>query len=254
MLLVVVLAILLTVLPTACASLKQVIAVPSYWYPCTGGSTCDWDRVDVSSPPADIAIINPDSGPGASFNAAYLAQTQRSQAAGIRILGYVHTSYGNRSMTVVLQEIQSYIQWYKVDGIFVDEASSDCTTIPYYSNVTAAIRSSIVNSTVMLNPGDASAACYLNVSDIIVTFEGSYDSYTSYKPASWHMTNAASRFWHIIYAANETTQQHYQAVELSKTFNAGWVYVTNLTLPNPYSGLPGLLYFDDVIRWASNEF
>ena len=69
----------------------QTVAIPSYSYP---GPL--WTQMEDAYPTVGLAIINPNSGPGAAQNADYADQVASSQAAGLVVLGYVHTSYGNR--------------------------------------------------------------------------------------------------------------------------------------------------------------
>ena len=76
------------------------IAVPSYFYPCTGSSSCKWDMMDNNANAVKIAIINPDSGPGSSVDQNYASQVTRSKTAGISVVGYVHTSYGQVSSSI----------------------------------------------------------------------------------------------------------------------------------------------------------
>ena len=98
--------------------------VPSYIYP---GSA--WSQIDAGHPPVDLAIINPASGPGhLGRSEATRRRSSTSHGAGVDVVGYVHTSYGSRSLSTVEKEIAEYESWYHVDGIFVDEASTSCST------------------------------------------------------------------------------------------------------------------------------
>src|SRR4051794_653988 len=92
---------------------SQKIAIPSYFYP---GEL--WTQLNTSTPPVGLAVINPSSGPGSASNPDYGAQVHASKAAGITVLGYVHTDYGTRSPDTVKAEVDAYYGWYQVDGIF----------------------------------------------------------------------------------------------------------------------------------------
>lgn len=79
-------------------------------------------------------IINPDSGPGttATPNADFYPAIQKLNAfANVQTVGYVHTGYGTRNISKVLQDIQTYSGWSKakpsiaMDGIFFDEVVSE---------------------------------------------------------------------------------------------------------------------------------
>jgi len=55
----------------------------------------------------------------------------------------------------------------------------------------------------------------------------------------------SERFWHLIYATAEADLL--DAIALSKQRNAGWIYVTDDTLPNPWNSLPDGTYWDALL-------
>ncbi len=214
----------------------QKIATPSYFYP---GFL--WTRLDDTLPKESIVIANPSSGPGSTIDQNYAAQVERSRAANLTVLGYVHTAYGQRPSAAVRSDIDKYYSWYGVDGIFLDEASTDCSHArSYYKDLYGYVGDK--GGKVVLNPGTQTNECYMTVADIIVNFEDTYANYTgdSYSQPDWVSTYPASRFWHLIHAA-ETTADMQNAVRLSRERNAGFVYVTPDALPNPWDTLPPYL-------------
>ncbi|MDP9425298.1 MAG: spherulation-specific family 4 protein, partial [Actinomycetota bacterium] len=99
----------------------QNIAVPSYFEPGP-----EWTQMQNDYPTVELAIVNPSSGPGEIANPAFAREVRQTQAAGLTVLGYVHTGYGERSKAAVEKDVEKYYSWYGVDGIFFDEASTDC--------------------------------------------------------------------------------------------------------------------------------
>ncbi|MDQ2785034.1 MAG: right-handed parallel beta-helix repeat-containing protein, partial [Chloroflexota bacterium] len=227
----------------------QHLAIPSYFYP---GPL--WDQMAQAHHIVQVAIINPNSGPGAVSNPAYVAQVQRSQATGLTILGYVHTSYGARADTDIKAEIDAYANWYHVDGIFFDEASTDCARQSYYAALTAYARQRTSSHRAVrtaLNPGTQTNECYMAVADVIVTFEGDASAYQSgYSAPSWVANYAPGRFWHLVYNV-PTAQQMRAIVLLSKERRAGWIYVTPDNLPNPWDTLPTGSYWSSELAAAT---
>ena len=220
----------------------QKIAVPSYFYPCTGTTNCYWDQLHQGVPTVGIAIINPSSGPGTSKSNAYTQQTNRTQNTGIITLGYVYTDYGNRSATQVKADIDKYYQWYKVDGIFFDEGySSNCSKTGYYLDLTKYVKSKGGKGVSIVNFGTTTPECYINTTDILVTFESNYSSYIKWKASGWENKYPASRFWHLVYNTPESSLAN--ALSLSKNRNAGWLYITPDNLPNPWDTLPPANYW-----------
>ena len=241
---------------TASSTGPQRMAVPSYFYP---GSL--WTQMEQANPTVGTAVINPNSGSGDTINQDYVNQVKKSQEAGLTVLGYVHTSYGARDATIVKNEIDRYYEWYKVDGIFLDEAEyRDCSDETYYKYIFDYVRSKdSANSTVLAgegptsrknhvvqNPGTQTQECYMKSADIMLNFEGTYNTYSSSYSApnpNWLPNYDAKRFWHLIYSTPNTKAIE-KAVKLSKTRNAGWVYVTPDALPNPWDTLPQGTYWN----------
>ncbi len=218
--------------PDAKAVLCQKMFIPAYFYP---GSL--WTQAISGAPVVDVMIMNPASGPGTSQNPDYVAAVNNARAAGIKVIGYVHTSYGARDINVVKGEVDLYKQWYGVDGIFLDEVSSSASYLPYYENVSAHIRAT--NGTyVALNPGTVPDQGYVALGNTTVIFEGSYNTYKTWSAPSWVFSYPASKFTHLVYATSSSKNMK-SAITRSKNNNAGYVYVTNDVLPNPWDTLPG---------------
>jgi hypothetical protein len=223
-------------------SANQTIAVPSYFDPCSSGSNCYWTQLNNAIPKVGIALINPDNGPGSKSDSSYVTQVKSTQKAGASVLGYVYTSYGSRSTASVEADIDKYYSFYKVDGIFFDEVySSDCGKSSYYTTLNNYVKSKGGKATTIINPGTNTQECYVTTADILVVFEDTYKNYQKWTPSSWVSKYAASKFWHIVYSA--TQSQLSSAMSLSKTRNAGWIYVTSDGLPNPYDTLPASSYW-----------
>lgn len=234
----------LTVAGLAPAASAQNMAVPSYFYPSpTGPTSTLWPQMDSAAPTLKIAVVNPDSGPGSIPDVNYQSAVHSAQKAGITVLGYVYTSYGQRSLSDVESDVNAYYGWYGVNGIFLDQAySADCSEQPYYAQLYAYVKGK--GGTVILNPGTQTQACYVPDSDILLTFEGTDSQYVqSYSAPSWVRRYPPSHFWHLIYSTSSLSAMT-QAISLSKQRNAGYVYVTPDALPNPWDTLPSGSYWN----------
>ncbi|KAI9313338.1 Spherulation-specific family 4-domain-containing protein [Obelidium mucronatum] len=121
--------------------------IPAYFYP---GEI--WNRSLQQPSNVEYMVMNPNSGPGDAPNPHYIQQIKEAQSAGIKILGYVHTSYGKRSPTLVRKEISLFMEWYKVDGIFLDEVPSSRLDLPYFQSLAVYIRS-LPGPLIVINPG-----------------------------------------------------------------------------------------------------
>jgi hypothetical protein len=188
-----------------------------------------------------MVIVNPDSGPGARRDHAYIAAVSRLQAVGVRVLGYVPTGYGWRPLQSVLDDVDRYQRWYDVDGLFFDEAASAAGLVPYYAAMARAARGQS-RRLVVLNPGVIPAPGYFDVADVVVTFEGDHEDYVAAmrETPRWlrrHHAHAA----HLIYDATRA-----DASNALESAAADYVYATSGTLPNPWQTLPP--YLDDEVE------
>ncbi len=211
----------------------QNIAVPNYIYP-------PWTQMDAGAPVVSLSVMNPNSGPGSTVDQNYVSAVKTAQAAGIAVIGYVSTDYAERSLSAVEADINAYYNWYGVNGIFLDGASTSCSQESYYATLHTFIKAK--GGRVVINPGEQTNSCYTATADTIVNFEGSYRQYArGYSAPSWVATAPASKFWQIIYSTPASSLSN--AMALTKARNAGYVYVTSYGLPNPYGALPSSSYW-----------
>jgi hypothetical protein len=181
-----------------------------------------------------VMIVNPASGPGAAPDPAYARAIRAAQGNGWRVVGYVPTSYGARPAADVEADARRYAGWYRVDGIFLDETAHAPEQLPYYRSLREGIPGLVV-----INPGVAPDRGYLDAADVIVTYEGSYASAgDQLRPPPWLPADRAA---YLVYGAPERA-----ARALIDAHNAGYLYVTSGTLPDPWSALPP--YIDAELR------
>lgn len=216
--------------PTSSEPIK--ILVPLYVYP---GSA--WDQVvtAANSGVKIIAIINPNSGPSSSGpDSTYKTYMQKLTNAGVEMVGYVHTTYGDRSMTDVNNEVDIYASKYTgVTGIFLDEASASSSDISYYTQVYNHIMSKSGFKHSILNPGTQPDQGYVAISTNIVIFEDAGSKLSSGRFASWVKCapNASQKagYKYKFSGIAHTTAQGSMASVISTMQNSGMglVYVTD---------------------------
>lgn len=153
------------------------VLVPAYFYP-TWWEGSPWDDLNEAATQIPIeAIMNPASGPGLGPNPDYIQAVSDLQEAGGKVIGYVSTGYGSRPFMEVVQEIQAYLLWYDVDGIFLDEMGNQLGAL-HYETLYCIIKlyQYIVGHTLRV-VGNAGipfpeAQAYLHSADTLVIFEG----------------------------------------------------------------------------------
>jgi hypothetical protein len=222
---------------------KQRMAVPSYFYP---GPI--WSKLAAATPTVGLAIINPNSGPGLKPDPVYVAEVRTMQSHGIRVLGYVHTSYAKRDIGVVQAEAADYFRWYKVNGIFFDEVTNDAQGLPYYLHCDALTRAMNPKAIVVLNPGTQTTEGYMRACDVLCNFESDDTAYqTQYSAPAWVKKYPARRFWQIVLDVPSVPEMQ-KDIREAKARHAGWVFITSFTAANngnPYDKLPDNPYWSD---------
>jgi len=227
-------ALLAFIMPTAHA---LELLVPAYFYPADDGAA-SWQALAAAAPGVGItAILNPDSGPGAVLDPAYGSVVSGLQAAGGRVIGYVHTAYGTRSATAVQTEISRYYALYGVDGIFIDEMSNDAAKLGYYRSLRDYIRGLDADGYIVGNPGTQTAEGYLATADLLVTFESPAAEYAGYEADAWTQSQDASRFAHLVYEVPDAAAMQV-TIARARAMNVGHVYVTDDDISNPWDRLP----------------
>ena len=218
------------------------VLVPLYGYPLvSSGSGASrvtsanpaWTEVATYAPQVPtLAIINPSNGPVAcsappsATLSAFQQGIAQLHAAGARVLGYVHTSYGQRDLALVQQDVQTYAQCYGVDGVFFDEVATQTSAAAYYAAAAATARQAILPASgkaalVVINPGAYPALAIASTADITVMHE-SMDLNVTAPPASLS-AYAPSRYAYL--SLGIATLAQAQASTLATLFQQGIGYV-----------------------------
>jgi hypothetical protein len=173
----------------------------------------------------------------------YTAVIQQARQKGIQVLAYVQTLFGERSQEDVIGMINDFYAWYELDGVFIDEIVPSDQDLGYYQAIVAASRQES-DHIVVLNPGGTASRDYVDMADMIVTFEGSYERYIEYQVPDFMLSYPPERFIHLVHTTPADSFGH--ALELSQDRNVSWVYVTDDGLPNAFHRLP--TYWNDQIN------
>jgi hypothetical protein len=210
----------------------QSTFVPAYFY-----SSSIWTQAIDTRPAPAVVLLNVDSGPGTGPLSHFQTLVDQAHAAGITVLGYVSTSYGQTAIGSVETQVRDYKSWYGVNGIFLDLTQGTPGEFSYYQTLSNYIRSTIPNGVVWFNPGDYPASEFMSIANVVMVFEGSYASYVSDQVPSWVNRYSPSQFAHVIYDTPPADLGN--AVSLSRARRAGHLFVTDLSgSGNPYGALP----------------
>ena len=186
-----------------------------------------------------LAIINPQNGSGQAQDPGYVTGVQNLQLNGIVVLGYVDTNYAARNNTIVKTEITNYKNWYNVNGIFFDQMSNVQGNENYYANLTTYAKSLGITFTVG-NSGVDTRPSYIGTVDNIVLYDN-ISLPTIQSLGGWHTNFTKDNFSILSFGINSLDQSF---VNNASSY-VGYMYMTNNTLPNPWSSIPD--YFETLV-------
>ncbi|PSB56856.1 Spherulation-specific family 4 [Chamaesiphon polymorphus CCALA 037] len=233
---------------------KLQILLPLYIYPnWYDRNNYIWNQVILAAKKVPIvAIINPNNGPdNAPPNVDYQQGIKDLRQAGVKVIGYVPTNYANRDLQAVKADIDLYLKYFNVDGIFIDEAANQQDKLDYYHQIYRYLKSSSPSTdsirsiayTLIINPGtDVTEEFILQpVADTIVTFENYQSVWTKYHPPIARQKHSAQKFAALIHTtANHNLMK--STLDRVVKYKFSYVYITNDRPDtgdrNPWNTLP----------------
>jgi hypothetical protein len=228
------------------------VYVPLFVYPADKG-LADYDALLFAKQKHPlipiITTINPASGPGEFIDNNFINATKKLQSGGVTVLGYIYAGFGPRDKDMILADVDKYIKWYNVDGIFIDEFANWPGYEDKFREVDAYAKSQGLK-VVIANAGWEVTESYVGTVDSIGISEA--DGYVSpewlkdciYCPIEngWHYTHDKSNFWFLRYAIDPLDKEYVK--EVSKW--VGLVYLTDGKSPIRWDHLPP--YFDELLN------
>ena len=182
-----------------------------------------------------VAIVNPDGGPGSEAVPTFATGIQRLESAGIIVLAYVWTNYGERSQNSTQADILNYKNWYSVDGIYFDQMASQPGKESYYAALNSYVDSLGMWITVG-NAGEDVSQSYVGTVNTIVIYE------------NWGLPNlSVLEGWHTGYAKSSFAVLAYGVSDLNPYYiedasqYIGYIYITDAGAYNTYFALSSYL-------------
>jgi hypothetical protein len=186
-----------------------------------------------------VLIANVDNGPGGSKYSSWATAIAKQQAAGVTVLGYVFTQYGKRSRTTVENAMVEWYDFYRVNGVFLDEMNPGDRS--YYTALTSYAHAHHL-PLVIGNPGENAPG---NAGPDIINFweRRGYPS-LSYLSQSRHVKYGKQRWSYMAGAVpfNAST------IEADAPY-VSYLYATNGKEPECYCKLPS--YFLQLVETLS---
>jgi hypothetical protein len=221
---------------------KLALLIPLYNYPnWYDPKRYMWGNVAAAARRVSItAIVNLNNGPeGCLRNGDYQRGVAELRAAGVAILGYVFTGYGDRPADAIKGDIDLWAQCYQLDGIFLDEAAHTSDKLNYYADLYAYMKQHLGLKMVVLNAGVSVDEDYVRrpVADTIVVFDNQSSKLPGYSPAAYTRNYPASRFAMVVHTVPDVATMRADLLR-AVARRIHYVYLTNRGLPNPWESPP----------------
>jgi hypothetical protein len=234
------------------SSQKIGVIFPLYVYP----EDDSWREVinaKLNNPEIEIlAVVNPSNGHFSTIDNGYKSYIPLLADAGINVIGYVSTRYGDRPASEVKADMRQWKAFYAsvgVEGIFFDETSKHASEVSYYKELTDYAKSIGFNTTI-LNGGTTVATEYFsqNVADIIVTYEESYAHWNQYFRSGYLGNNQADETTDIAIMMHSVSSLDImkEVVRQSASDGFSYMYITPDGAGDPWDSIPN--YFDTEVK------
>jgi hypothetical protein len=212
------------------------LVIPAYFHPALDPEP--WASLAENAAQVRLVVLNLANGPGSRRDDAFLPPLARLRAAGVTVAGYVDTNYGRRPLRDPLAELDRYLEWYEVDGVFLDRAATSAEHVGRYAMLARCART-LGARLVGFNHGAHPIEAYAAHADLLGTFEGPWRAYVDVGVPRWVRVRPAAQFFHLVYGVPPARVRDVFALATRR--NAQGVYATDLAGANPWERLPEFL-------------
>jgi len=209
-----------------------------------------------------IAVMNPSDGPGISDNPNILSEVKNMQRANVTVLGYVPTNWGTSNIASIEVSIQTYYNWYQVNGIYLDQMPNweyngpqgqayypgpDGTYMPAYFSTLTDYAKSLGMTFVFGNSGADVPQNFVGTVTTIGIFENAFAPSFFGDPSltgigGWHLNQNKSNF--AFFSYDLSSLNPYYVVAASNYVS--YMFLTNGTFGDSYIILPP--YFNQMVN------
>lgn len=214
------------------------IAPITYWwadyYNANTPTGSKWEKTLALGEYLGFVLINISNGSGTKKDPDWVEQVRRvKNATHAKVLGYVRTTFGKRPQSEVMQEIQNHVDWYGVDGVFLDESVNGWgeqePLVAYYEELYPKIKSQFGEFfKVVSNPGSNTIERMVHTADTLMTFETYAEKYLNPEypiTPDFYRKYPRNKFWHVIH--DVTKENYLQVMAKADAEHCGYVCLTD---------------------------
>lgn len=209
------------------------LVVPAYFHPAA--RPAEWSWLADHAQQVRLVVLNLASGPGVRRDEAFLPVLARLPGVGVAVAAYVDTDYGRRRVADVAADLERYLAWYGVTGVFFDRAAAAPDQVAHYAGLADGARRLGIGL-VAFNHGAHPSPGYADHADMLGTFEGDWRTYLDASVPRWVRSRPVDQFFHLVYSVPPAHLG--DALVLAARRHAGGAYVTDHGGANPWDRLP----------------
>lgn len=258
---------------------KRYYAPVTYWWADQQQAQSNWHHLLQNADAVPFVILNPRSGPGTQAEPDFVDLVKRLEWVDKPKIGYVRTTQDfepklrtTRAKETILAEVAKHVEYYKVDGVFLDEMVNGWTPeqerlIPFYKDLYKQLKKLYGEQFLIVgNPGVVTKPELLECADVLMTFENTAAKYLEAEDnnvAPYHYKAfPPHRFIHVVHNV-ESKEQALKVLERMGRSNVASVFLTTDTFSgilgsesetnNPWDNLPEQWLVDMQLRWARRQ-
>jgi hypothetical protein len=222
------------------------VGVPGYAHPLL--APVEWAELTRPGTPLHWAVLNVADGPGSRPDPHCLEAAGRLRNAGVRVLGHLDLAHGSRPFGELVSDAHRFLDWYRVDGYYLDRCPADRADLAATRRLTATLEAVLDGEAhLVLGHGTHPHPGYAEAADQLVTFSGAWADYRWSQVAEWTADHPESTFVHLVHGVPRTHLD--EALRIARWQGAGTIFFTDRSGGPGQSGafhaLPG--YWDEIV-------
>lgn len=228
----------------------------------------EWAELARPGAPLHWAAFDVARGPGSRADPLYAEVVGRVRENGVPVLGLLDIAHGARPFAELVSDASRYLDWYRVDGFYLDRAPTGQAEADECSRTALTLRALLGggpekgadkgpdkgssqgssqgsgNGILVLNPGVYPHPDYAGLADQLVAFNGPWNRYRWSEAPQWTAGHPQERFVHLVHGLPRVHLE--TALRIARWQGAGTLWLTDRDDSDPWAGLPG--YWPEVVR------
>lgn len=206
------------------------LLIPASYEPSNGA----WDQILAGAADIGLLVANVDNGPGgggdtaATADAEWKARLDAAKQAGIKVLGYVPTEGGARTVDEMIGDMVGWASLYQVGGIYFADGPTegDCeTAFANYEAVATASEEMMPDSVAMLDYNGNACESYMPFMDVAGVFAGDATGFLAWEPQEWAKNYPPEKFSVAVHGVAEADVD--AVIDHARARNIRYMFITD---------------------------